>query len=172
METAKTGRYRSISKTTMPKVRSATGKQMWNQRDQLKRARAKMDEIMEAIENELGPEALEAVLSVMQTVAKNPARPGAWRDRTGNLRDSIMVEILQPLEMKSVDYHHGTTTAHNDSDMLLGLLYAGMVYGSALETKPGYSVLGYAVESLKRRLTPLLVKKLKITGGSGFKNVD
>jgi len=145
---------------------------MWGQRDQLQRARAKMDEIIQTIEQDLGPEALEAVLSVMQTVAKNPSRPGAWRDRTGNLRDSVMVEILKPLEMKVVDYRHGRTTAHNDTAMLLGLLYAGMEYGAALETRPGYSVLGYAVESLKRRLTPQLAKKLKITKGTGRKNVD
>jgi len=48
---------------------------MWGQRDQLQRARAKMDEIIQTIEQDLGPEALEAVLSVMQTVAKNPSRP-------------------------------------------------------------------------------------------------
>lgn len=169
---ANSGRYRDISKSSMRRVRTATGRRMWGQRDQLQRARAKMDEIIQAIEKDLGHEALEAVVSVMQTLAKNPSRPGAWRDRTGNLRDSIMVEVLQPLEMKAVDYRHGRTTAHNDSDMILALLYAGMTYGAALETKPGYSVLGYAVESLKRRMTPLLVKKLKIKEGTIKKNVD
>lgn len=164
---AKTGRYRDISKSTMRGVRTATGRRMWGQRDQLQRARAKMDEIIQTIEQDLGPEALEAVLSVMQTVAQiaGPVPPG-------NLRDSVMVEILKPLEMKVVDYRHGRTTAHNDTAMLLGLLYAGMEYGAALETRPGYSVLGYAVESLKRRLTPQLAKKLKITKGTGRKNVD
>ncbi len=169
---AKTGRYRSISKASMPKVRRTTGRQLWKQRAQLERARLKLNTLMTQIEDELGPEALEAVVSVMQNIAKSPSRPGAWRDRTGNLRDSIMVEILQPLEMKAVDYRHGRTTAHNDTAMILALLYAGMEYGAALETKSGYSVLSYAVESMKRRLTPLLAKKLKITGGTGRKNVD
>jgi len=167
MATPKPGKYRSISKTAMPRVRAATGKRMWQQREQLERARARLNEVMAHIEKDLGPEALEAVLSVMQTVAKNPARPGAWRDRTGNLRDSIMVEVLQPLEMKAADYRHGRTVAHNDTAMLIGLLYAGMDYGAALETRPGYSVLGYAVESMKKRMTPLLAARLKITGGSG-----
>lgn len=167
MATPKPGKYRSISKTAMPRVRAATGKRMWQQREQLERARARLNEVMAHIEKDLGPEALEAVLSVMQTVAKNPARPGAWRDRTGNLRDSIMVEVLQPLEMRAADYRHGRTVAHNDTAMLIGLLYAGMDYGAALETQPGYSVLGYAVESMKKRMTPLLAARLKITGGSG-----
>lgn len=167
MANPKSGQYRSISKTSMPKVRAKTGRILWGQREQLNHARARMSEIMAQMETELGPEALEAVLSVMQAVAKNPARPGAWRDRTGNLRDSIMVEVLQPLEMKAADYRHGRTTAVNDTAMLIGLLYAGMDYGAALETRPGYSVLGYAAESMKKRMTPLLAAKLKITGGSG-----
>ena len=166
---AKTGRYRDLSKSRMPKVRAKTGRILWGQRQQLDRARARMSKIIEQVENELGPEALEAVLSVMQTLAKNPSRPGAWRDRTGNLRDSIMVEILRPLEMRPADYRHGRTTMHNDTALLMGLLYAGMEYAAPLETKPGYSVLGYAVETLKRRMTPTLAAKLKITGGSGSK---
>lgn len=164
---AKTGRYRDLSKSRMPNVRARTGRALWSQREQLDRARAKLSEIVAQVENDLGPEALEAVLSAMQTLAKNPSRPGAWRDRTGNLRDSIMVEVLKPLEMRPADYRHGRTTMHNDTAMLIGLLYAGMDYGAALETKPGYSVLGYAVESLKRRMTPQLAARLKITGGSG-----
>jgi len=151
----------------MAGVRTQTGRRLWQQRDQLQRARARMDELVELLEKELGPEALEAVVSVMQTIAKNPSRPGAWRDRTGNLRDSIMVEVLQPLEMKTADYRHGRTVAFNDTAMLVALLYAGMDYGAALETRPGYSVLGYAVESMKRRMTPLLAARLKITSGSG-----
>lgn len=162
---AKTGRYKDLSKSRMPKVRAKTGRILWGQRQQLDRARAKMSEIIEQVENQLGPEALEAVLSVMQTLAKNPSRPGAWRDRTGNLRDSIMVEVLQPLEMRPADYRHGRTVVHNDTAMLIGLLYAGMEYAAPLETKDGYSVLGYAVESFKRRMTPILAAKLKITGG-------
>ena len=164
---AKTGRYRDLSKSRKPRVLAKTGRILRGQRQQLDRARARMQELIEQVENQLGPEALEAVLSVMQTVAKNPARPGAWRDRTGNLRDSIMVEILKPLEMRPADYRHGRTVVHNDSAMLIGLLYAGMEYGAPLETKPGYSVLGYAVESLKRKMTPTMAAKFKITGGSG-----
>lgn len=164
---AKTGRYRDLSKSRMPQVRAKTGRILWGQRQQLDHARAKMQELIEQVENELGPEALEAVLSVMQTLAKNPSRPGAWRDRTGNLRDSIMVEILRPLEMRPADYQHGRTVVHNDTAILIGLLYAGMEYAAPLETKPGYSVLGYAVETLKRKMTPILASKLKITGGLG-----
>jgi plasmid stabilization system protein ParE len=166
MPAIKTGRYRSISKTSMPGVRAKTGRLLAKQRANLAQARHNLDVIMEHIEKEFGPEALEAVLSVIQNVAKNPARPGAWRDRTGNLRDSIMVEILKPNEVKILNYRHGRTVGKNDTKMILGLLFAGMEYGAALETRPGYSVLGYAVESLKRRMTPLLAQKLKLTGKS------
>ena len=165
--TAKTGRYRSVSKATMPKVRAQIGQRMLGARSNLTMARYKLDRIMEYVEEELSPEAIEAVLSLMQNLAKNPARPGAWRDRTGNLRDSIMIDVLKPKAIKIENYRHGRTVAHNDSDMVTGILYAGMEYAEPLETKEGYSVLGYAVESLKHRMTPVLVQKLKITGGFG-----
>jgi len=155
-------KYADITKARHAAVRQLTGERMWKQRAQLAAARKALSEVLEYIEQDLSPEALEAVLSVMQTIAKNPARPGAWRDRTGNLRDSIMVEILKPGQTKTVDYKHGQTTATNDSKNVVGLLYAGMEYAAPLEAKSGYSVLGYAVESMKRRLTPELAKKLKI----------
>ncbi len=164
---AKTGRYRSISKSSMPKIRAKYGERMIGARANLTMARHKLDKVMEYIEEDLSPEAIEAVLSVMQTVAKSPSRPGAWRDRTGNLRDSIMIDVLKPREVKMENYHHGRTAAYNESDILTGILYAGMEYGASLETKPGYSVLGYAVESMRNRMTPVLAQKLKITGGFG-----
>jgi len=155
-------KYRFLSKAKHAEVRQLTGEWLWQQRAQLQSARRALAEVIQYIENDLCPESLEAVLTVMQTIAKNPARPGAWRDRTHSLRDSIQVEILRPRETKVVDYGHGQTTATNDSKDIIGLLYAGMEYAAPLEAKSGYSVLGYAVESMKRRLTPELAKKLKI----------
>lgn len=156
------GRYRDISRLTQGAYRQQIAKGLRSQRVQLAVAKAKLHSIVREIENDLTPEAIEAVLSVMQTLTENPGRPGAWRDRTGNLRDSILVVILKPMQSKTVDYKHGKTTARNSSKRVVGILLAGMEYAIHLEAKSGYSVLGYAVESLKRQATPALAKKLKL----------
>jgi len=158
----KIGKYRDISKITQASVRFGHAQRLKAGRVQLARARARLDLIIKEIENELSPEALEGILTIMQNIAKNPSRPGAWRDRTGNLRDSIIIEILKPLQTKIIDYKHGQTTGRNDTKQILGLLIAGMEYAIPLEVKEGYSVLGYAVESVKNRMTPTLVRKLKL----------
>lgn len=156
------GKYKFISKATQAQYRGEVAGRLRGQRIQLARALGKLHDIVEEIENDLSPEAIEAVLSIMLNLAKNPARPGAWVDRTGNLRDSILVVIMKPMETKSVDYRHGQTTARNPSKRVIGILLAGMEYAVHLEKTTGYSVLGYAVESLKKQVTPTLAKKLKL----------
>jgi len=149
-----------------------TAKRMANASNQAEQALASLGAILESVENELGPEAIEAILTEMQNLAKNPARPGAWQDRTGNLRDSIMIEVLAPGESRVVNYGHGSASATNDSsEMMVGILYAGMEYAVPLEALSNYSVLGFAVEQLKKRLTPKLAEMLqfqKITGSQQF----
>ena len=143
------------------KFKALSAARLAQQSKVLEQAFLKTDLLIKELTEEMSPHAIEALLSQAQKIAKNPARPGAWKDRTGNLRDSIMVEVLQPGESKSVDYKHGSTVAHNDSQKVTGIIYAGMEYGSALEFRPGYSVLGFAVESIKNRLTSGLAKLLK-----------
>ena len=144
-----------------PKFQKLTMARLAQQSKILAQAFARTDALIKEITEEMTPYAIEALLSQAQTIAKNPARPGAWKDRTGNLRDSIMVEVLKPGESRAVDYHHGSTTANNDSEETTGIIYAGMDYGVTLEFRPGYSVLGWAVESIKKRLTADLAKMLK-----------
>ena len=145
------------------KFKALSAARLAQQSKVLEQAFLKTDLLIKELTEEMSPHAIEALLSQAQKIAKNPARPGAWKDRTGNLRDSIMVVILKPRESRTADYHHGTTTAQNDSEESIGIIYAGMEYGLSVEFRPGYSVLGWAVESIKERMSTDLANMLKFS---------
>ena len=138
---------------------------MVDERGALMIVRQQMSDLVDEIENDFSVEGLEAVLTLMVNLAKNPARPGAWVDRTTALRNSISFVIVKARQSLSTSYQtasgYESVRVKNNTKNLIGLIYAGMFYGAYLEFTPGYSVLGYAVESFKKKATPVLLEHLK-----------
>jgi len=142
------------------------GNNLVNDRQFLAKIRRDMDRIVSYVEQGIGPESMEALLSQMVNIAKSPARPGAWVDRSKALRNSISQVVLKKYKAQETQYETATgkelTYVTNPTNNILGIIYAGMFYAPYVEAIQGYSVLSYAVESFKSRASKELLKRLKI----------
>ena len=112
-------------------------------------------------------EALEYILRAMCTYAK---QYGPYTDRTGNLRNSISINLdtMQewpadtPAEvLKSLVPQNETPVIHFEGDDFVGCLSAGMVYAVFVETK-GYWVITGAIDWMEPMVEKYFADKLAV----------
>lgn len=112
-------------------------------------------------------DAMEYILRAMCTYAK---QNGPYTDRTGNLRNSISINLdtMQewpadtPAEvLKSLVPQNETPVIHFEGDDFVGCLSAGMVYAVFVETK-GYWVITGAIDWMEPMVEKYFVDKLAV----------
>lgn len=129
-----------------------------------------MDDALERLERFINAEeralreAFEWILREMCSYAKTN---GAWTDRTGNLRNSISVNMELMKEWKAsatkiealeaIKKQNETPVIVVEGDDYVGCLSCGMEYGIWMETKQGISVLTGTIDKFE----PLIEKYFK-----------
>ena len=113
-------------------------------------------------------DALEYVLREMCNYVK---QNGPWKDRSGNLRNSISINMdtmrewpkdTPPSTLASLVNQNETPVVRVEGDGYVGVLSAGMEYAIWVELKDGYWVLQGAIDHFEPLMAKYLADRMSI----------
>ena len=106
--------------------------------------------------------AVQGILEQMTNDAKSNAK---FNDITGNLRDSIGNIVLHKTTSKNIpSADGGFTIDKRGTEEIIGILYAGMEYGIAVELRDNKDVLGDTVKKWLPRINKILGDDIRTRG--------
>lgn len=106
-----------------------------------------------------------AMQGILEQMTNDAKINGNYNDITGNLRDSIGNVVLHLQTSKSVPSKDGGFSVTKEGrDEIIGILFAGMEYGIAVELRDNKDVLGNTVKKWIPRIEKILGDDIKHRG--------
>ncbi len=105
------------------------------------------------------------IQGIMEAMTNDAKLTGNYNDITGNLRDSIGNVVLHRETTKNISSADGGfTITKRGRNEFVGILYAGMEYGIAVELRDNKDVLGNTVKRWIPRIEKLLGDGIRTRG--------
>jgi len=109
--------------------------------------------------------AFPAIQGILELMTNDAKVNGKYNDITGNLRDSIGNIVLRKETSKHIiSKDGGFTITKGERETIVGILFAGMEYGIAVELRDNKDVLGDTVRKWKPRIKKILGEDIRISG--------